>query len=851
MIRRSLPVLLAGMLCAAGIRAQTIEVVLFDEDDPAGADYREASLGVAEGGDYLLLRGPGENRMPVETDHAHSGLSSALLEWEHVLGGRWAMDIEPGDHQPFDLTGFDSLVVWLNGPEPIPGGELPRVGLRDVGGTSTPPAWLSRPENVEVDASESGFLAPGATNVVLAARYVNVLPPGQRRVGYPENLLVHFADAPLDTSVAAIGAPATPAHFRIVTEGTGLQLDFSFRDLDGDRTLGAPGEFVDVLMLETESSTRSRATWRIEVTDAPDPVDVPGEGDAYRLAVAFDELTLDADPGTWQRASLPMADLLATDGFEASQVMVAWFENGGLTADRRTLWIDRITAVRNDDESFLDELQERTFDFFWLETNPSNGLVKDRTTDSSPSSIAAVGFGLSAYTVGIDRGWITREQGRLRTLNTLRFFWNAPQGTGPSVTGYRGFFYHFLDMTTGLRRGTTELSTIDTALLLGGVLHAGEYFDGPDPDEEEIRALADSIYRRVDWKWAQNHPPAISHGWRPPGETNSGFISNDWIGYNEAMILYILALGSPTHPVEPEAWDAWTSGYGSDWRTEFGYTYLTFPPLFGHQYSHVWIDFRGIRDAYMRSKGIDYFENSRRATLAQRAYHAANPKGWPNYGADEWGLTASDTPTRYLARGAPPALNDEGTLAPTAPGGSIAFAPEEALAALWTMYRSYPRLWGPYGFRDAYNVSINWVDEQYLGIDQGPILLMAENHRSGRVWEVFMRNEDVRRGLVRAGFDNVPSHAEPGLPARSMALESYPNPFSARTSIRYGLDSPGPIRLVVFDLLGREISALVDGIEASGSREIAFDATGLAPGVYFARLTTEAGGTTVKLVVAR
>ncbi|MGQ0561776.1 MAG: glucoamylase family protein [Gemmatimonadota bacterium] len=437
----------------------------------------------------------------------------------------------------------------------------------------------------------------------------------------------------------------------------------------------------------------------------------------------------------------------------------------------------RPAAVQTE-AAFLDTLQARTFDFFWQTTNPRNGLTPDRYPTPSFSSVAAIGFALTAYPVGVTRGYITREQAVERTLATLRFLWRAPQGATPdAVSGYKGLFYHFLDMETGHRYRTVELSTIDTGLLMAGVLFAQSWFDGPAAGEAEIRALADSLYRRVNWQFAQARPPAVSMGWHP----EKGFIAHDWRGYNEGMILLILALGSPTHPVGPDTWAAWTSSYR--WGSFYGYEHVGFAPLFGHQYSHIWIDFRGIHDAYMRARGIDYFENSRRATLAQRAYAMANPNGWKDYGADIWGLTASDGPkdvTRvvdgvprrfftYAARGASfTEVRDDGTIAPTAAGGSIPFAPEVAIPALRAMRVHYgDKLFREYGFLDAFNPTFTftdlelrhgsvmgdvWIDGDYLGIDQGPILLMAENHRSGFVWETMKRNPYIVRGLCRAGF---------------------------------------------------------------------------------------------------
>ena len=429
-------------------------------------------------------------------------------------------------------------------------------------------------------------------------------------------------------------------------------------------------------------------------------------------------------------------------------------------------------------EAFLDDLQGRTFRWFWETANPRNGLVPDRWPTRSFSSVAAIGFGLTAYAIGAERGYVTRDQARARTLTTLRFLYQAPQGSQPTgVTGYKGFFYHFLDMETGLRFERVELSTIDTALLLAGALFCREYFSGDHADEVAIRAYADSMYARVDWQWARARPPVVGMGWHP----EKGFIEADWKGYDEAMILYVLALGSPTYPIDPSAWTEWTKTY--QWGSFYGQEHVGFAPLFGHQYSHLWIDFRGIRDAYMRGRGIDYFENSRRATLSQRAYAIDNPHGWKGYGADIWGLTAVDGPKdttltiggrrrlffTYSARGASfNETRDDGTLAPTAAGGSIPFAPEITIRALMAMRDRFgDHLYSQYGFLDSFNPTfdvgvtpqhgrvvpgVGWFDGDYLGIDQGPIVGMIENYRSELVWKAMKRNPYIVNGLKRAGF---------------------------------------------------------------------------------------------------
>jgi hypothetical protein len=428
----------------------------------------------------------------------------------------------------------------------------------------------------------------------------------------------------------------------------------------------------------------------------------------------------------------------------------------------------------------LATLQQQTFNYFWETSDAATGLAPDRYPNPPFASISAIGFALTAYAVGVENAWITRSAAAQRVQATLQFLWSAPQGSaGSGCAGYQGFFYHFLDMQTGTRSGSSEVSVIDTTLLMAGVLFCGEYFNQSTTVETNIRQLAANLYGQVNWPWAQARAPAICLSWTP----ESGFSPYDCIGYNEGMIVYLLALGSPTMPVANSAWSAWTSGYAQCWGTVQGYEFLTFGPLFGHQYTQVWVNLSGIQDAYMSAQGSDYFKNSRLAVLAQNAYAIANPLSWQGYGANLWGLTACDGPgaiqiayagqTRqlegYIARGVGlNSDNDDGTIAPTAAIASLPFAPElvepaaEALAQLNGGFAM-----GPYGFLDAFNLSVpagsvvtqgqyvagsGWVDTQYLGIDQGPIVAMLENYQSQLIWSTMQRNPSLILGLQRAGF---------------------------------------------------------------------------------------------------
>lgn len=417
------------------------------------------------------------------------------------------------------------------------------------------------------------------------------------------------------------------------------------------------------------------------------------------------------------------------------------------------------------EKGVLDHYQKAHFNYFRQESHPVTGLTKDRSTPDSPCSVAGVGFSLSAHIIAAERGWITKEESTDYTLKVLRTLWNTPQGESPEGTsGYKGFFYHFIDPQNGTRSANCELSTVDTALLMAGVLSSAEYFKGNSEQEIEIRTLAENLYNRVDWAWAMRGKDHMSMGWYP----DQGFIEHEWKGYNEGMLLLILGLASPTHPIPAKSWNAYTDSYQTSEIN--GKKFIDFAPMFGHQYSHSWIDFRGINDHVNKSMGFDYFENSRRAVLAQHDYAVRNPLGWLGYDKLNWGITASDGPGLiskmfngklfefhgYKARG--PGEFDDGTLAPTAVAASMPFAPELILPTLlhWTVTR--PELWSALGFKDAFNPSFDstkpsgWVASDTLAIDQGPIVLMMENYRKQTIWNLMQNSKPIVDGLLRAGF---------------------------------------------------------------------------------------------------
>ena len=416
-------------------------------------------------------------------------------------------------------------------------------------------------------------------------------------------------------------------------------------------------------------------------------------------------------------------------------------------------------------DDLLARVHRTAYAYFEENTHPETGLVMDSTQSESAISIAAVGFGLAALPVAVTQGWRTRAHALEVALAAVRFFRDAPQDGARDGVGHRGFFYHFLDPETGTRAWKSEISTIDTTLLVAGMLCCAAFFDADDPDEQELRDGARAVYEQIEWDWAMNGGETVTMGWRP----ERGFLRYRWEGYTEALLLYALAAGSPTHPVPPSAYIASTRPYR--WRTIYGQEHLYAGPLFIHQFSHLWIDFRAIPDAYMRERGIDYFENTRRATLVHREYGSRNPRGFAGYGPHTWGITASDGPGPcvhqldgrerrfwgYRARGVPFGP-DDGTLAPWAAIASLPFAPGAVLECLKSLAKLHGGM-GRFGFENSYNPTfpqdgsaIGWVSPHQFALNEGPIVLAVENHRTGLVWDLMKRCVPLRRGLQRNGF---------------------------------------------------------------------------------------------------
>jgi len=402
--------------------------------------------------------------------------------------------------------------------------------------------------------------------------------------------------------------------------------------------------------------------------------------------------------------------------------------------EQRTFAEPAAVPYLGSDDALLDEIERTAFDFFWNEASVSTGQVKDRALVNGNdtrmvSSIAATGFGLSGLCIADVRSYKKKEEIVARVRSTLRFLWQK-------LPHEHGFYYHFIDMNSGERKWMCEISSIDTTLLLCGVLTARQHFANA-----EIQDLATKIYERVDWAWMLNSGKTLSMGWHP----EAGFLDARWNHYCELMMIYLLAIGSPTHPIPPETWKAWNRP-----TIKFhGIEYISGnDPLFTHQYSQAWFDFRGKRDAY-----ANYFENSVKATAAHKQFCLSLRDEFPDYSEHLWGITASDSISGYQGWGGPPPQGHlDGSVVPCATGGSLPFLYPDCIQVLRTIKERYPKAWGRYGVVDAFNPLTNWYNPDVLGIDLGITMLMAENQRSGLIWDTFMKNIEAQRAMDRAGF---------------------------------------------------------------------------------------------------
>jgi hypothetical protein len=569
------------------------------------------------------------------------------------------------------------------------------------------------------------------------------------------------------------------------------------------------------------------------------------------------QITIDGVSETWQEKSVDLKTELSGLDLTRMRQFAIVLKFDSVSQKIGTLYFDNFYFVDKDEgynsnDEFLDLVSKKAFKYFIDNTHPSTGLILDKASLHDVSSIAAVGFGLTSLGIGAERGWVTREDAAMRTQKILETLYNASQGSGSSgYAGYKGFFYHLLDISTAVRDGNSELSSVDTALLLAGVLFSREYF----ADEVEIRNLADSIYNRVDWNWMlDTDKNQFRMEWKP----NSGF-GGHWDYYtDEVSLICILAVASGK--VDSDVFYAWKREQGTYGNYTFYQTY--WGSLFTYFFAHCWINFKDFGADSHPTIPVNWWENSTLAVKANRQFCIDSSSTYATYGDNSWGLTACLGPNGYNggndSNGKPkksygalplkdPPANHDGTIPPYGAGSSIIFFssdPEqnESVQALKNYYTNYPKLWGLYAFKDAYNLgkasdpTDDWYADEYFGIDVGSMLLMIENYRTGLVWNYFMQNNQIKEALKKiiTTVETNPS----SLPGNFALSQNYPNPFNPATTIRYSLPEAGGVQLIIYDELGRLVRRLVNKEQLAGEYAVVWDGKNdsgklVASGTYF------------------
>jgi hypothetical protein len=807
-------ILLLPLLALGPAGAQ--DIVIFDDDDAAGTGFYDASWGNASNS-FLHLIGPSKDKMPINSAQKYQGLHSGVIRWKQVAGGEWRLFIAADGWASHNATGFDSLLFYLNGPQAVSGDVLPHLGLEDTDNqlSSTTPlaahfsgldAEVSTWQRVPIPLTAFQPFGNFDLDKLKTVRFSNGAVTA-------DTLTLWVDEIRVIKKARDAQPPAAPQNLRATSYDRLIELDWDDN---------------------TETDLFDYQVYR--ATNAAGPF-TRLSSDAVRASYHFDTPVINGTIYYYKVTALDSS--LNESGFSNTVT---------------------VTPMPKPAAELLDLEQRAAFYFFWYASNPNTGVSLDRMTNPTLGATGSTGFALTTYPIAVERGWITRAQAAERTLKVLRFYRDR-------ADRFHGFYPHFLNSATGrvieLFSKDNGADVVESAYFFAGALTCRQYFTAGDAVETEIRQIATGLYNAADWQFLRRNTAGdtlqnLSWWWSPTyGFQNGGRVT----GFNEAMIVYLLALGSPTHAVPATTYhQGWASTYRRN-RFQFG---MMLPveslssSLFTYQYTHCWVDYRNKRDAY-----ANYFDNSRIATLINRQY-CISQSGAYGYSDSLWGLTACDGPgfppfRGYEARG--PFQFDDGTIAPTAALASMPFTPEESLAALVYMYNHHrDGLWGPYGFKDAFNITANpdWFDPDYIGIDQGPIVIMIENYRSQLIWNLFMRNAEIQEALKKAGYVTTAVEEKTGeaLPRRFVLEQNFPNPFNAGTSLRYALPKAGAVYLAIYDLNGKLVRVLIDQAETAGEHVINWDGRDQhgevsASGVYFARLTQEGQTAVQKLILLR
>lgn len=793
------------------------DIIVFDDDDATGSDYYDASWGNATTS-FLNLVGPGKDKLPINAVQKYKGQHSGIIRWKQTAGGEWRLFIAADGWAGQNAANYDSLVFYLNGPQAMSGEVLPYLGLEDTGNTlsNTTPltayfagldADLSTWQRVHVPLSAFQPFGSFDLSKLKTVRFSNGAATADTVTMWVDE--IRIIKKPADAQ-----APSAPQNFAVIPHDRLVELTWN-----------------------ENNETDLHGYFVYRATDVAGPFSRI-QNEAGRVPYFFDTQVTNGAPYYYKITAVD-----SSSNESDFSLMLAG------------------TPATGTDTDLLDLEQRAAFYFFWYASNPNTGVSLDRMTNPTLGATGSTGFGLTTYPIAVERGWITRTQAAERTLKVLRFYRDT-------ADRFHGFYPHFLNSETGkvieLFDKDNGADIVESAYFFAGALTCRQYFTGADAVESEIRQIATDLYNAADWQFVRRNTAGdtlqnLSWWWSPTyGFQNGGRVT----GFNEAMIVYLLALGSPTHAVPASVYhQGWAGSYRRN-QSHYGIPLQVeswSSSLFTYQYTPCWVDFRNKQDAY-----ANYFETSRNATLINRQWCIANTGHYVGYSDSLWGLTACDGPgyspfRGYDARG--PFQSDDGTIAPTAALASMPFTPNESLAALRYMFDHHrDGLWGAYGFKDAFNLTANpdWFDPDYIGIDQGPIVIMIENYRSQLIWNLFMSSPEVAAAMAKAGFTTTAVEEKDGttVPGRFALEQNYPNPFNAGTRLQYWLPTSGVAKLVIYDITGKLVATLVDENKPAGEHVVLWNGlnhtgTVVASGVYFYQLTHDAGSLVKRMVLLR
>lgn len=792
------------ILMCGGLFAQDETVVIFS-DSPDGDRLYDSSFGFRQSPSELELAG-NNDKFPVDTAHPFQGAHSLRLRWTSNAGGDWGMAVAAPGWVAFDYTQYDSIVYWINGPAAITAEDLPELAIEDLANKKSTRSLLGThlPDGVDADS----------TTWQKVQIPIDAFSPGPENADFTRIKTIFHYQRHDD----GVQHTAWLDEVRLIKSGaSGSEPPAAPRDL----TAAGYDSRIDLKFARnTEPDLLGYFVYRSETREG-----------------AFEKLT-----GTVHTTHL------YSDFFGENDRTYHYYVTAVNQNFQESLPSDTVSATSHTmtEEELITSVQEAAFRYFYDYGHPVSGLARERKGSGNTCTSGGTGFGLMTMVVGAERGFSSRDSIAARIVKILRFLRDvAPR--------YHGAWSHWIDGSSGATIPFSQFDDggdlVETAFLVQGMLTARQYFDRDNPVEQELRTLCTQLWEEVEWSWYRQDPPQLVLYWH--WSPNHGWRMNFPIkGFNETMIVYLLAVASPTYPVPPSLYETGWAGPGyANGNTYYGHKQWVGPPrggpLFFTHYSFLGFDPRDKRDAY-----CNYFDNNRNISLINRAYCIDNPGNHTGYGALVWGLTASDNPWGYSAH---EPNNDNGTITPTAAVSAMPYVPEESIATLKHFYYELgERLWGEFGFRDAFNLDEDWFAQSVLAIDQGTMAPMIENYRTGLCWELFMANPEIPQMLETLGWVTSVEAVDGELPRRFALLQNYPNPFNPETTIRFELARSEEVTLEIFNLLGQRVKTIYDNeFLNAGSQSATIDARHLSSGVYIYRLRAGEFVASHKMVVLR